>query len=294
MTTLPPIDPSGQGVIRQQSTVSQPASAPKVRISDSDATAAAAVGSPKPEHDGTSNYEQFDPAGKPGKFTKMVTELSKRLSIRTSRDDLVGKNIIKEPTGSTAPSLAAAKLALEKEREKDSLAHKLDRRPSKTDLKLRNILRVDSSDSVAQAQANGSLKATKFEERQTQLKSILKKRPERADLESQNIIKSPEGVDPALAATMEKVKRMQLENQLENMIRDRPTPEEISTSINFNETVEILPTFRRSEYNRRPDTNATFRKLTPKLKMEIREELNTYKKHEMPVHESSLRNTCFH
>ena len=55
--------------------------------------------------------------------------------------------------------------------------------------------------------------------------------------------------------------------------------------LHFNETVEVLPTFRRTEYNRKPDGNSTFKKLTPQMKIQIREELNTFKKNEMNVHE---------
>jgi hypothetical protein len=62
----------------------------------------------------------------------------------------------------------------------------------------------------------------------------------------------------------------------------------------FSETVEVLPTFRKSEYNRRPDASATFKNLTPAMKVEIREELNNYKKSEMDIHEESAQNTCFH
>ncbi|KAG5460435.1 MAG: hypothetical protein BJ554DRAFT_7515, partial [Olpidium bornovanus] len=80
--------------------------------------------------------------------------------------------------------------------------------------------------------------------------------------------------------------------------QERPTPQELQAnpklSIVFNELVQILPTFRHTEYNRKPDMDVTFRRLTPKLKTEIRDELNAYKKNEMPVHEQSLRNTNFH
>lgn len=57
---------------------------------------------------------------------------------------------------------------------------------------------------------------------------------------------------------------------------------------NFNQTVEVYSTFKKQEYNRKPDENATFRKLTPQMKVAIREELNTFKKTEMEVHEDSI------
>jgi phosphatase and actin regulator 4 len=57
---------------------------------------------------------------------------------------------------------------------------------------------------------------------------------------------------------------------------------------------EVLPTHSKYIYNRKPDSNVTFKKLTPKLKNEIREELNQYKKNEMSVHASSEIYTAFH
>jgi hypothetical protein len=58
--------------------------------------------------------------------------------------------------------------------------------------------------------------------------------------------------------------------------------------------VQVLPTYPKAAYNRKPDANMTFRKLTPKLKMEIREELNQFKRSEMSVHHESSQNTAFH
>jgi len=71
---------------------------------------------------------------------------------------------------------------------------------------------------------------------------------------------------------------------LEEHIQNRPSPQAVRRKLNFHESVEVVQTFRLQEYNRRPDQNSTFRKLTPKLKMEIRAELNTYKKTEMAIH----------
>jgi hypothetical protein len=94
-----------------------------------------------------------------------------------------------------------------------------------------------------------------------------------------------------------------LEDALENQLRERPSPAELEAQriLVFAETVEVLPTFRKSEYNRKPDGAATFRNLTPQLKGQIREELNSFKKNEMNVHEESISiltagttNTCFH
>ncbi|KAF9283579.1 hypothetical protein BGZ68_005266, partial [Mortierella alpina] len=65
-------------------------------------------------------------------------------------------------------------------------------------------------------------------------------------------------------------------------------------SINFLDRIEIIPAYRKSDYNRSSDKHATFRILTPDLKSEIRDELNTYKMREMAVHVESMGNTAFH
>jgi len=195
---------------------------------------------------------------------------------------------------------------------KSVLERKLSLRPSKEDLKLRNILRIDNGDngesSKNEEDEDEEVKDEKheeesgvvtqninFEKTSKQLKSILKKRPERSVLEDMNILIG-RSMDPSIVATQQNLKRAQLLNAMESLMRDRPTinDESVQKVIHFNESVEVLPTFRKSEYSRRPDINSTFKHLTPQLKMQIREELNEYKKHEMQVHESSLRNTLFH
>ncbi|KAJ3361342.1 hypothetical protein GGF32_007388 [Allomyces javanicus] len=194
--------------------------------------------------------------------------------------------------------------ASDKEKEKERLAARLGRRPSKVDLKLRNIIRVDSSDSIAGAGKPGTIQEEpmvlhqppSIKERSSQLKGCLKKRPERTELVEKNILKEVNNVDASLTATADQLKRAQLTDTLNSHLAARPMPAEVTSKlgIKFDETVEVLPTFRKTEYNRKPDTNATFRKLTPRMKMEIREELNQFKKNEMSVHEQSLQNTAFH
>ncbi|ORX43835.1 hypothetical protein BCR36DRAFT_360687 [Piromyces finnis] len=186
---------------------------------------------------------------------------------------------------------------------KSVLERKLSLRPSKEDLKLRNILRIDNNESKEGKNENNEnttdsgvvSQNINFEKTSKQLKSILKKRPERSVLEDMNILIG-RSMDPSIVATQQNLKRAQLLNAMESLMRDRPTinDESVQKVIHFNESVEVLPTFRKSEYSRRPDINSTFKHLTPQLKMQIREELNEYKKHEMQVHESSLRNTLFH
>ncbi|KAI8810696.1 hypothetical protein BJ742DRAFT_747436 [Cladochytrium replicatum] len=223
------------------------------------------------------------------------------LSKRTERDDLVQRNILREDELNVSPSIIQAKIALEKEKANEALNRKLARRPSKVDLKLRNILRggfswskKQPSESIDQSAA-GLEKSINFDERSAKLKSCLKRRPEKSELEGVNILKATD-IDPSLAATQERLKRAQLELSLDHKLRDRPNEDNpiVRRALEFNETVEVVTTFRKSEYNRKPDSNATFRKLTPSMKVHIREELNAYKKHEMEVHEQSLRNTCFH
>ncbi|KAF9923636.1 hypothetical protein FBU30_006359 [Linnemannia zychae] len=65
-------------------------------------------------------------------------------------------------------------------------------------------------------------------------------------------------------------------------------------TIGFTDKIEIIPAYRKSEYNRQSDKYATFKNLTPDLKCEIRDELNTYKMREMAVHIESMGNTAFH
>ncbi|KAG0217997.1 hypothetical protein BGX33_008858 [Mortierella sp. NVP41] len=54
-------------------------------------------------------------------------------------------------------------------------------------------------------------------------------------------------------------------------------------TIGFTDMIEIIPAYRKSEYNRRSDKYATFKNLTPNLKMR-----------EMAVHAESMGNTAFH
>ncbi|KAI9190344.1 hypothetical protein H9P43_001778 [Blastocladiella emersonii ATCC 22665] len=215
-------------------------------------------------------------------------------------------------TDAAAAATDAANALLTSEKDKERLAARIARRPSKADLKLRNIIRVDSSDSIAlQLQRAGSAGGAapaggaavvvdqpgSISERSKALKGCLKKRPERQELMDKNILKAADNpnIDSSLAQAAEQLKRAQLSDALESRLQARPTPDQLPERLlKFDESVEVLPTFRKTEYNRRPDTNSTFRKLTPKMKMEIREELNSFKRNEMPVHADSLQNTAFH
>lgn len=87
-----------------------------------------------------------------------------------------------------------------------------------------------------------------------------------------------------------------IREQLDLKLRARPEPDVLQERkiLVFQEIVYVFPTFKQNEYNRKPDEDVTFRRLTSQLKMQIREELNDYKKNEMEVHESSTGNTCYH
>ncbi|KNE63545.1 hypothetical protein AMAG_08656 [Allomyces macrogynus ATCC 38327] len=195
-------------------------------------------------------------------------------------------------------------LTPKKEQDLERLAARIGRRPSKVELQERNIFRGESDESVDSTTGGGHAASapatvrTSFTERSTMLKGCLKKRPERTELVEKNILHSDTSypnVDASLSPVAETLKRAQLSDMLNSQLATRPLPSELPPRlIKFDETVEVLPTFRKTEYNRKPDANATFRRLTPRMKMEIRDELNDFKKNEMPVHEKSLQNTAFH
>ncbi|EPZ32516.1 hypothetical protein ROZALSC1DRAFT_27799 [Rozella allomycis CSF55] len=223
-------------------------------------------------------------------ISHLMEEIGKRLSLRSERDDLVDDKKI-------SSSIVQAKLSLEKEKEKEKLNGRIQRRPSKAELEERNILIQDTTSTDPL-----TIRRKSFEFRQTQLKSCLRKRMDKNELQERNILKGIDyhllkidtKTDPALASASAKLIRAQLENSLENKMQHRPTPESIAKILGFKDVVEVLPTYRADDYNRKVDDNVTFKMLTPKLKQEIREELNQYKREEMIVHEESVANTAFH
>ncbi|RUS14233.1 hypothetical protein BC937DRAFT_94151 [Endogone sp. FLAS-F59071] len=56
----------------------------------------------------------------------------------------------------------------------------------------------------------------------------------------------------------------------------------------------VIPAYSPTKYNRRPERGFTYLRLTPKLRDEIVEELNTFKREEMRVHSESAGMTAFH
>ena len=68
-----------------------------------------------------------------------------------------------------------------------------------------------------------------------------------------------------------------------------------SKKLSFNlSNTSVADTYSKADYNRKPPPNMTFQRLDNKLRTEIREELNTFKRHEMRVHRESSQNTVFH
>ncbi|TPX40181.1 hypothetical protein SeLEV6574_g06746 [Synchytrium endobioticum] len=280
----------------------------------------------EPGHDGSSigarsaatgsdgNLRSSQPRSQGKGLGALVSDFGRKLSVRSALSESLrnvsssssAKNELKPAaslsriapqTGLARPSpLHTPSSASNGATVREKLDAKLQRRPSKIDLKLRNILRVDSQDSLPDTGGSDSRleRSMTFERRSEKLRSILKQRPTKHELLDWNILRGES--DPNLFAERDRLRRKSLEAALESKLSKRPNLSEILDSkiLNFAETVEVLPTFRKSEYNRKPDGNATFRKLTPQMKVQIREELNNFKRHEMPVHETSRSNTCFH
>lgn len=63
--------------------------------------------------------------------------------------------------------------------------------------------------------------------------------------------------------------------------------------VRFHKMVSVRETFSKSEYDRASDPDAVCTRLTPVIAQQIKDELNTYKLHEMKVHESSRGHTHF-
>lgn len=246
----------------------------------------------------------------------MVTDLSKRMSRRSTPEELTQKHILPAETAqhSVSSNILQAKQALEQEKAKNTLNRKLSLRPTKDDLRLRNIIKASneniasnvvstSPDSAASSSPSLSYSSSTpnytldvpktFEKKQETLKSILKKRPEKSQLQDMHILK---GSDINMVESLEKERKYDIENKLTAHLRDRPDPSSLKNSkiLFFSDEIEVCSTYKKTEYNRKPDDDLTFKRLTPALKTQIREELNQFKKTEMVVHEDSVQNTCFH
>ncbi|XP_028406177.1 phosphatase and actin regulator 3-like [Dendronephthya gigantea] len=158
---------------------------------------------------------------------------------------------------------------------KDSLASKLNQRPSKKDLEERNILPVKSEEELHE----------KREHIGTQLTRRLSLRPSIDDLKARGIIKNASAAE--IEHDIEQKKKI-----LNRKLSRRPTVKELREKnilVQFNDYVEV---FDVQEYDRRADKPWT--RLTPQDKAAIRKELNEFKSYEMEVHEASKQYTRFH
>lgn len=157
----------------------------------------------------------------------------------------------------------------------NSLAIKLENRPSRKNLEERNIIPSKSDDDkkVDKSKIGAALVRR------------LSQRPTQEELEQRNIYREQAQVDAAKAEREEKKRTLTRKLSL------RPTVDELRKRniINFNEYVEVIEAV---DYDRKADKPWT--RLTPQDKAYIRKELNDFKSTEMNVHEDSKKFTRFH
>eukprot|EP01136_Pigoraptor_vietnamica_P032035 Opistho-1_new@93379 len=234
------------------------------------------------------------------KFSEQSKVVARRLSVRADKQDLVARNIMRQE--------AVASDSEESDREdvsdgdndsdeedevitdmpaikvrRDSLDIKLGNRPERKNLVERNIV-TDSTDEEKQAAQ---------ERLERKLQNHLATRPERTDLIERNILKG-QNVSPNLFESQESLKWANTVDILNNAMKRRPSIaelEERNILINFRDTVDVGTTFTPGEYDRKVEK--TWTKLTAKDKVEIKRELNEFKR-EMEVHEASKHMTRFH
>ncbi|KAG1441228.1 hypothetical protein G6F56_011578 [Rhizopus delemar] len=72
-----------------------------------------------------------------------------------------------------------------------------------------------------------------------------------------------------------------------------PASSTISSKVSFSSAITLHETYSASEYDRTGDDNTTCQKLTPDMAVKIKEELNSYKLNDMPVHPQSRQFTHF-
>ncbi|KAK1896656.1 Phosphatase and actin regulator 1 [Dissostichus eleginoides] len=158
---------------------------------------------------------------------------------------------------------------------KDSLAIKLNNRPTLRDLEDKNILPMQSDQQ-------------RYESRQqtaTKLTRRLSQRPSAEELEQRNILKPRNDIE-------EQEEKREIKRHLSKKLSQRPTVEELREAkilIRFSDYVEVA---EAQDYDRRADKPWT--RLTAADKAAIRKELNEFKSTEMEVHESSRHLTRFH
>ncbi|XP_041484885.1 phosphatase and actin regulator 2-like isoform X2 [Lytechinus variegatus] len=157
----------------------------------------------------------------------------------------------------------------------NSLAIKLENRPSRKHLEERNIIPRKSDDD----------KKIDKDKIGAALVRRLSQRPTQEELEQRNIYREQSQIDAAKAEREEKKRTLTRKLSL------RPTVDELRKRniINFNEYVEVIEAV---DYDRKADKPWT--RLTPQDKAYIRKELNDFKSTEMNVHEDSKKFTRFH
>nr|XP_006819977.1 PREDICTED: phosphatase and actin regulator 1-like [Saccoglossus kowalevskii] len=157
---------------------------------------------------------------------------------------------------------------------KDSLALKLQNRPSRNILVDRNIIKEKSD--VEKQVEKVSLEA--------KLDRRLSLRPTEEELKQRNILRRRSQKE-------EKEYKEKMKSILTRKLSFRPTVEELKRRniLQFCDYVEVTHTV---EYDRKADKPWT--RLTPQDKAAIRKELNEFKSTEMEVHEASRQFTRFH
>lgn len=155
---------------------------------------------------------------------------------------------------------------------RDTLAMRLNNRPTKEDLESRNI--------IPSPQKSDSQK----DEVKINLTRRLSQRPSKEELQQRNIL-------PDATADEKRQDRERVKRQLTRKLSMRPTVKELVERkvLNWHEYVEV---YEVQNYDRRADKPWT--RLTPTDKAMIRKELNDFKATEMEVHEESRRFTRFH
>nr|XP_039256990.1 phosphatase and actin regulator 2-like [Styela clava] len=155
---------------------------------------------------------------------------------------------------------------------RDTLAMRLNNRPSREDLESRNI--------IPSPQKSDSEK----DEVKINLTRRLSQRPSKEELQQRNIL-------PDATADEKRQDRERVKRQLTRKLSMRPTVKELVERkvLNWHEYVEV---YEVQNYDRRADKPWT--RLTPSDKAMIRKELNDFKATEMEVHEESRRFTRFH
>ncbi|XP_027622530.1 phosphatase and actin regulator 4 isoform X2 [Tupaia chinensis] len=160
-----------------------------------------------------------------------------------------------------------------KVKRKDTLAMKLNHRPSEPDPVLGSWPRKSKEEWIAIRHQIGST-----------LTRRLSQRPTAEELEQRNILQPKNEAD-------RQAEKREIKRRLTRKLSQRPTVAELLARkiLRFNEYVEVTDA---QDYDRRADKPWT--KLTPADKAAIRKELNEFKSSEMEVHEESRHFTRYH